>query len=361
MDFNFDNYSYYPAIRTRAAEILGLKMLGYDIKKKIVPLITLGKWPRSEDIKVSLDKTLDAMDGLPFILDVTKENKHHCESSRDLLSPSENYSNWINFVSERDSIIPVVQMSDTSKLRDVVQQAKALESIKGSIAFRIKNLNTDINKTITSLVSMDSPENAIVFIDLGYIRGHISTMASAAINAINQIRSEIPEAIICVLSTSFPSSVSNFTDQYGKNGFIDIMEREFHQTIGGRGVSIYGDHSSIHSVVYDDVGGRYVPRIDLALDDAWYFERRPGKDSQGYIDAASDILRKYPNYHKDNTWGAEMIQNAAQGNIEGMGSPAKWISVRVNLHLNKQIELSEAIYRVSEDGDGIYDIDEDFF
>ncbi len=34
---------------------------------------------------------------------------------------------------------------------------------------------------------------------------------------------------------------------------------------------------------------------------------------------------------------------SATGDITGMGSPAKWIAVRVNLHLNKQIELSEAL------------------
>lgn len=203
-------------------------------------------------------------------------------------------------------------------------------------------------------MSLNSPENSIIFIDLGYIRGHVSTMTSAAISAINQIRTEIPEAIISVLSTSFPSSVANFAGENGQSGYIDIMEREFHQTIGGRGVSIYGDHGSIHSVVYDDVGGRYVPRIDIALDDAWFFERRPGLDSKGYIEAARAILKRYPNYLEEESLGAQMIKNAASGDIAGMGSPAKWISVRVNLHITKQIELSEALKTD-------YDPEEDFF
>ncbi|MCM1621476.1 beta family protein (plasmid) [Escherichia coli] len=47
-----------------------------------------------------------------------------------------------------------------------------------------------------------------------------------------------------------------------------------HQNIGGSDVAIYGDHGSIHSVVYDNIIGRYVPRIDIALNDSWYFERR---------------------------------------------------------------------------------------
>lgn len=343
MKINFDSYSYYPALRTRAAEILGLSQLAHDKKKKILPLVTLGKWPRADEIQTSLDKTLEAMGTLPFILDVTQENKHHCASSFELLSTENNFSNWISFCSKNNQIIPVVQMPEYARLREIVQQARILESEKGSIAFRIRNLNSDINKTLASLVSLDSPENAIIFIELGYIRGHLSAITSAAISAINQIRTEIPEAIISVLTTSFPGSVANFSGDNGQSGFIDIIEREFHQTIGGQGVSIYGDHSSIHSVVYDDVGGRYVPRIDIALNDTWFFERRPGLDSKGYIEAARAILNKYPNYLEDECWGATMIRNAATGDIAGMGSPSKWISVRVNLHLAKQIELSEAL------------------
>lgn len=156
MKVNFDSYSYYPALRTRAAEILGLSKLAHEKKEKILPLITLGKWPRSDEIQISLDKSLEAMNNLPFILDVTQENKHHCASSFDLLSSENNFSNWIAFCSKNENVIPVVQMPESARLRDIVQQARILEENKGSIAFRIKNLNTDINKTITSLVSLNS-------------------------------------------------------------------------------------------------------------------------------------------------------------------------------------------------------------
>ncbi|MFG3825139.1 protein beta, partial [Escherichia coli] len=110
----------------------------------------------------------------------------------ELLSPENGFKNWIEFCSRNDNIIPVVQMPDSAKLRDISIQARVLEELKGSIAFRIRNLNTDINKPLTSLVSMNSPENAIVFIELGYIRGNVSAITAAAINSINQIRTEIP-------------------------------------------------------------------------------------------------------------------------------------------------------------------------
>lgn len=343
-NIKLENYKYYPALRTRASEIQGLKQLSIENKKKIIPLITLGKWPRSEDIRISVDKTLDAMDGNPFIIDVTQENKHHCDTSLNLLSPDNGFKNWLEFCDSYENVIPTIQIPQSAKLRDIVIQAKLLERLHRLVAFRIRNLTTDINKVISCLASLDNPENAIVFIDLNYIRGNFPAATAAAINAINQLRTEIPETIISVLTTSFPSSVTSFCDESGQRGFIDLMERDFYQSIGGQSVSIYGDHSSIHSVVYDDSMGRYVPRIDIALDDAWYFERRPGYDSKGYVEAAKEILNKFPNYHNEQTWGAQMIRNAANGNTDRMGSPSKWIAVRVNLHLSKQIESSEIIY-----------------
>lgn len=87
--------------------------------RKILPLISLGKWPRSEEIQVSLDKSLEVMSNLPFILDVTKDNSHHCASSFELLSPENGFKNWIEFCSRNDNIIPVVQMPDSAKLRDI--------------------------------------------------------------------------------------------------------------------------------------------------------------------------------------------------------------------------------------------------
>lgn len=355
MYVDFERYGYYPALRTRAAELGGLKQLTRQEKEKIVPLITLGKWPRSEDIQISLNKVVDAMDDLPFILDVTREGKHHCENSVSLLSPDNSFAAWRNFVSQRDNIIPVVQITDSAKIRDITMQAREFENTKGSLAFRITNPQRDIQKVISSLATLYTPEKAIVFIDLGYIRGNTPIATTAAVSAINQLRQEIPETIISILSTSFPSTVMTFCREDGRSGEIDIIERELFQTIGGRDVCIYGDHGSIHAVVYDETGGRYVPRIDLPFDDSWYFERRSGEDSTGYIDAACAIIREYPDLANEHSWGAEMIKRAANGQIDGMGSPAKWIAVRVNMHISRQILLSDTAYQtLAEDDDDFF-------
>jgi len=354
MYVDFERYGYYPALRTRAAELGGLKQLTRQEKEKIVPLITLGKWPRSEDIQVSLDKVIDAMDDLPFILDVTREGKHHSEGSVGLLSEENNFAAWRSFVSQRENIVPVVQITDAARLREITMQAREFEETKQSLAFRITNPQRDVQKVISSLATLETPENALVFIDLGYIRGNMPIATAAAVSAINQLRQEIPETIISVLSTSFPSTVTTFCREDGRSGEIDIIERELFQTIGGRNICIYGDHGSIHAVVYDETGGRYVPRIDLPFDESWYFERRSGQDSSGYIDAARSILRECPEVADEDGWGAQMIRDAADGRIEGMGSPAKWIAVRVNMHISRQIQLSEILEESQEEEDDFF-------
>ncbi len=358
MSVDFEACLYYPALRSRAAELAGLKHLEENVKKEILPIITLGKWPRSENIQHSLDKAIDAMGDLPFILDVTREASHHNASSISLQSTDDAFKQWRKFVSQKEQIIPVVQISKGARLRDVTLQAKEFEREKGSLAFRICDFEVDSERAVAAMASLDRPEKALVIVDLGYIRNALPMAASAAIRTINNIRDEIPEASICILSTSFPQSVTSFVDgSTGRCGSIDILERELHESVGGNDVCLYGDHGSIHSVVYPDAGGRYVPRIDLPLDDVWYFERRPDTLSDGYIDAAKAILSKYSWLQERTEWGAGMIKEAAKGNIDGMGSPAKWIAVRVNLHISRQLALSKTLVAEKMASE---DFDEDF-
>lgn len=352
MRIKLDDYLYIPALRSRAAELTGLKNLDDEVKKGILPLITLGKWPKAEDIQSSLEKAKDAMGGHPFILDVTREATHHNESSKRLLDPSKSFERWQKFVEPYEFVVPVVQITEDAKVRDIVSQARFFEQEKGQLAFRLTNLEADIEKMVPALATLDAPEHALIIVDVGYIRNALPIATSAAIRAVNRIREEISEALIAVISTSFPQSVTSFTsDTNGRRGNIDIQERELFGNIGGTEVCIYGDHGSIHSVVYPDSMGRYVPRIDLPLDDAWYFERRPDTGSEGYVDAAKAILTRHPWVQDRSEWGAEMIRQAAAGQIEGMGSPAKWIAVRVNLHIARQLALSKSIAEIESGED----------
>lgn len=355
MPINFENFTYYPAIRTRPAEVFGYMNLADSVKDKLLPLITLGSWRNQDGVTESMEQARKAIGDRPLILDVTSEVPHQNNALRKFFDPSDNFGAWRAFIQENSSVIPVVQITPNSKNQQIIRQTREFEnSGLGKVAFRITDFRTQVDKVTTALSAMDSPSNALVIIDVGYIRETMAASIAACAQTINQVREDIEDAIITVISSSFPSSVTPFLDpnSAGKRGILSILERELHEEIGGKGVVIYGDHSSIHSRVYTTSGGRYTPRIDYPLYDAWVFERRPETNSQGYVNAASSLLQSYPEILEDESWGAEMIRRASKGNIEGMKTPSSWIAARVNSHITRQLALSsESVDEDEEDFD----------
>ncbi len=357
MPIKFDKKSYFPALRTRPAEMEGYAQLRDGVKDGIIPIITLGAWPRVEGIEQSLEQAKNAVGARPLILDLTQESVYQQPAILDLINPADDFSAWRKFILAMDNVVPVVQTPSTVKLSQIIKQARALEEMgTNRVAFRITDFAADISRVVAALSSLDKPSEALVIVDAGYIRDSMSASLSACVSAINDIREEIPEAIVSVISTSFPATVTSHLAQEsaGTRGTLAILERELHYAIGAD-AAIYGDHGSIHSKVYLTTGGRFMPRIDYPLSDAWEFERRPGKDSLGYIDAAKALLDRFPSIAEEDTWGAEKIRNAASGDIDKMRTPARWIAARVNMHISRQYDLAGELSVLDE-----ADLDDDF-
>lgn len=342
MDIEFESFNYYPALRTRPAEVKGYSELSEAEKSQIIPIFTAGIWPRQSELSASLEKIKEAANGNPIILDLTTDPNYSCEEVRRLRDCTNNFQAWKKFIKQQDAkIIPTVQITPESKLSHVIRQAREFEGLGNKLAFKIRNFGEDTIEIIAALSALDDVENALIIIDAGYIRETLPSSLAGCVTAINEIRDEVPDAIISVISTSFPASVVPFLDanSKGKRGLISMLETKLHAAIGSD-AAIYGDHGSIHSRVYIAKGGRYTPRIDYPLNDAWVFERRPETNSMGYIDAARELTEAYTEIEDDESWGAEMIRQAASGEIDGMKTPASWIAARVNMHLSKQIHLS---------------------
>lgn len=356
MNIDYQDYAYYPALRTRPAEMYGYMQLSDKNKDAILPIITLGAWRNQEGLSEPLSHVQKAVEGRPFILDLTAESAHQNRSLNALLDPSENFSAWRLFVENVPNAIPIIQITQSAKNQQIIRQTRLLEkSGLGRVAFRITDFLSETDKVTTALSAMDSSENALVIIDIGYIRETMAASIAACVTAINQVREDVEDAIITVISTSFPASVTAHLDPSsgGKRGIVNILERVLHQEIGGSAVAIYGDHSSIHAKVYPTSGGRYTPRIDYPLDDAWVFERRPETNATGYIQAAKTLIQSYPEIREDDSWGGRMIRNAASEFIDGMKTPSNWIAARVNMHISRQLSLS---LEAPEGDDEDYDV-----
>lgn len=359
IDVLFENYTYFPTLRTRMAEIKGLEQLTQDQKRRLLPMLTLGRWPKALDFAKAAEKAQSAMGDLPHILDLTNDTAHLGDQQRLLRDPANGFQAWRDFVQQYPHAIPVVQLVPEARVRDQVQQATQMEKQVGKLAFRIRDFAVETPLVINALSAMDDPQNALVFIDCQYIRSALAAYVTATIATINQLRSQFPELMIVALSTSFPSSVISFADASQQRGAIDILERDLHSRIGGNSVAAYGDHGSVHSVVYDDATiMRWSARIDYPRELSWYFERRKGEQSEaGYVSAAQAVVQSDPDIGTRGIWGESMIVQAASGQPHAR-APASWIAVRVNIHLARQLEFSTRLEGSAgqlgdDDGDGL--------
>lgn len=346
IDIKFSDFLYYPSLRTRRAELNGLQRLDNEEKKQIIPLLTLGRWPKSDNLEKSMEHCLDSMGDNPFFVDLTYDQDTLSDKINILRNPNNGFENWREFIKSYNKIIPVIQFNDSAPTRDIIQQALKCEADFGKIAFRIRDYVKDIPRVIAGMSAISNTENAIVFIDSQFIRNSYAPAKMATISTINEIRRNIPNSYIVSLASSFPQSLP------GENGVIDIQERSLHMEIGSYNTAFYGDYGSIHAVVYDNPNiMRWSPRIDYPSFFEWIYERRSYtmfSPREGYIDAAQAIVNKYPDIKDEKSWGAKMIIDAANGNPYG-NSPVSWIAVRVNIHLSKQINLSKVIFSEEDD------------
>jgi hypothetical protein len=347
---------YFPILRTRQAEMTGYAKLGDDLKDYVCPLINLGKWRNTDGHEKAIAKIGECLGNRKYILDLSKEIQHQNDAVRKLLSPDSNFKNWIDFIDLHENVIPVVQFTAGAKSREIVRQAVQIERKNRNPVFRIRDFNTDLDHTLAALYALDRPSEALIILDAGYIR-EISTkmikpgILESIIRTLNKVVEEVPETPRVLAGTSFPRSVTPFLDE-GKetSGKIDMLEHTLYNELGPDIVA-YGDHASIHSVVYDDEGGTFLPRLDVPEDDFWYFERRPKTKGEGYIDAAQCLLRDHPFLEVDTSWGAEMIRNTAANSGTTINAPVTAISVRVNLHLKNQINNISKHDELPEDDD----------
>lgn len=347
---DFEQYAYYPTLRTRNAELKGLSQLDPIRKSSVLPLISLGKWPKSEDFSRSVEKAVEAMDNNPFFIDLPDDPRHHTATSAELMDPRNHFAAWREFAGSYENVIPIVQTAHGTR-RDIVQQARLLEADRGCLGFRIRDFQKDTPLVVAALSALDNVSNALVFVDAQYIRSSLPAYIAAVTTTINALRSEVPETIAAVLSTSFPATRTPFFDASRERGSIPILDRELHESIGGSAVAIYGDYGSIHAVVYDDQPVmRWSPTIDYAMEYEWIFERRPDEatNGDGYVAAAEGLVERFPEILSSDVWGDQMIADAARGDPYGR-APVSWIAVRVNLHLTRQIDLAHELGAEADD------------
>ena len=365
---------YVPIIKTGESELRALRELDFDVKNIMLPMFELTRGRKNPKLdEGSIESSLKFLEQnfkeVPFILDLTLDEKLTNTEIKLLFSNNNNYANWVNFCLEHKEkfkcIIPVVQMIEETNYAEYIfklkNQVKVLCEHFKYIVFRVnnesvaKNVILDINNIIKSDVVHNIQEKIIFVFDFKYINN--TTQGVDITQKLIGVLNKIGVKNIVISSTSFPENVS---DYMGMNDFVKFKMKEIEffrncvQGISNMNIT-YSDYATVNPVRNDNVvfAKGWIPRIDVPALDYFIYCRRQRRKKEGtYADsyitvaekvAKSDYFKELSNEYK-NCWGIEEIIKASEG-IVGGSSPRFWISVRVNIYLNIVDKIINKVYQ----------------
>lgn len=349
---NFNNYKYIPTLRTRNSELLGVRELNPQTKGKILPVASLSRVNRNSSVSNSLEKWLIAFDK-PAIIELAHSPHLQVDEYSQLIDPEGEFRNWLNFIGkariENAGLIPALMYGKDVGKRDFVRQLIRFESEFGKVVLRINPLKKrDVAAASTAASVVGRTENILFILDCGQImREHQKVALDATIRALNELRVIEPSIDVVTAGTSFPRMFSGYcVDAKQSHGVIPMLEWENYHALGGPGFAIYGDYGGIHGEFYKGSYAKFVARVDYPTPGVWIFERRrqlnEGQAREAlYADAANTIIAS-ENWDSDlDIWGTKIIQEASRERLEKFGTPAKWISVRLNIHIERTLQFLE--------------------
>lgn len=336
---------YSPVVRSRDAELKGLRELSAKVKDDLLPIVELTKSRRSKSnadgsVSVSLEKVQEALEGRYFVADVTTMKSLSNADTEGLLDQAQGFRRWRDFVAAKlpENAIPVVHLTsplDTDILR---AQCEALIQKSGYVAVRIPSDYDEADALKAALSEVLGDLSRVVLIcDGGFVtKASYGTMLTDCVATLGSFGKEPFTSIVA--SSGFPISVvlpDYGKDAYGKFDLLEVSLSEAVRATKGLRHVVHGDYGLIHPADFEGTVTNWVPRVDVPLDRSVFYHRYR-RDAGGYTKAARLALAD-TDYVSLECWGDRNIQNAAAGNPQGR-NPAHWIAVRLNFHISRQAE-----------------------
>lgn len=350
----FATVDYLPILSIRPAEMDALQELPERDKDLLLPHILIRPWLGSHELRSSMARLQKAYGNRPVVAEVCAAENELITSRRPvhdeldvLRQPQEGYAHWFDFVAARDNLIPCIQIGDLDQAELQIQRFAELGR---GLVIRVPEqaLGQATNLAYLAAQHVD-PSLICVTFDYERENRHFHTKQIACIAAINRVK-EISEYInISVSASSFPESFVGISSQ-------EIYERIFFNGVQdhvGKSRLIYSDRGSARAERQSGGSGAPAPRVDLALDRSWTFFREDGEGGDLYERAATRAMSSDGWDPALRLWGTQMIEQTSLGIPGGIATPLKSTSVRINLHLHRQL-----FYNAGPDE--LHDTDEDW-
>jgi hypothetical protein len=240
-----------------------------------------------------------------------------------------------------ENAIPVLHLEEPFAKQNFEVQAKKVLSKFDCVALRVPTSYMQADEAIAALLKiLPKGKSFVGFVDAGYVKETTKAGALARMTELLNFFVGTGVAYCAPLSSSFPSSVLD--DGYGKDatGEFPIVEVEISNTLKDdpnlRSLNIvHGDYSLIHPQDFTGTVTNWVPRIDYPLERKVFYHRvrRP---KGGYKKCAESVVGDGRYDPMKDVWGESQVLVAAFGVPPGK-NPSFWISVRVNLHIERQV------------------------
>lgn len=333
--------NYSPIIRTRAAELRGLKELTDAARRKLFPIVELTRSRRTSknpagSISKSVEAICEILEGQPFVADLTSlESLQNSEFDR-LLDDDGGFQAWTRLATSSlpEHCIPVAHLLEPFDLAEFQTQVSQLRSKFSRIAIRVPTNYGDFAGLISGLQkTFSNPDQVFLILDAGYVNERSRFGAAARLNEMLNSVSGWTFFKKSVASSSFPNSVvsAGGGDDQGEFDLSEVLL--WKQLAQNFSDLTYGDYAGIHPVDFIGTVTNWVPRVDVMLDESFYYHRYRRSEG-GYARAAIEALND-TRYVPLECWAQNNIKLAASGSPLGR-SPSFWIANRVNFHLSRQ-------------------------
>ncbi|MDQ7965333.1 beta family protein [Pseudomonas plecoglossicida] len=357
MDWN--SLIYFPVLKTKDAELRAISAVDVLYRRKMLPVYEITKSRITKknsfgDILKRLDQIKNIQGDMPYILDVTTDEKQKNEQTESILCPANGYESWRIWLDLNcgQNIVPVIHIN--YELDEDLNEAKSFVSSVTNkykkMALRLPaHLDAEEYEEIISIVASELKGSRLyVLLDEGCIREKVKDDGLAAVAGAYQRAfdtiSRMPnsqewlERVVCVAG-SFPYQVAQEGkgDAYGK---FEIYEHSLFVSLKHNRPSLqFGDFASINVKQIEMRGGTFVPRIDFGTDTTFYYYRKR-RDAGSYVLCAKQVLVD-PMYSTNHSWGDAEIDSASKNTPSGI-SPSFWISVRACNYMIRRVKLLSA-------------------
>lgn len=375
-----NHYGYYLLFKTAQAEFRAWKNIAVQYRKRIFPVVELTRgrkirgsgagipeeiWFRTPGIynfDANVRAVAEAFGDHPSIsLDLTRETKLSCYEIEELTRSYGGYRAWVNFVAavspNFNKVSPVLIVNpepdenEEMYIQNIEGQFDSFANQVDSITYRASVVE-DVG-FLVDIEILSSKINEfcgrggefIVILDHEFIRPGTGILhAARTLEFVRKITEIVPEATLVVMSTSFPK----FIEDIGNPEHDTFPQEErflYNEIIRNTNLPEkirYGDYGSINPIRNDDIfTTAWRPRIDFPVDGRTYYYREKKAKENSYSDHYVSVARKVvgdANYSPvPNSWGVKQVEAAAHGQPPGK-SPGFWISVRMEIHIRRQIE-----------------------